>query len=142
MASTDPTPEPPPVWVWDDLTDEQRGHRFTALADWVGWLETTYAPWVTLPACWPLHEALRTELTMHWAWHRLVSTSLAAPAEGVRWHHELRRCAEAWRALADCPHEPLSRQRVELGLARRRQTEEFLRQALRSPAPNPHRRSR
>ncbi len=132
----------PPVWVWDSLPDDVRADLFAKVAAWVEWLEATYEPWVTLPACWPLHEALRVELTMFWMWHRLVSSTITTASEGVRWHHELRRSAGSWRALADCLHEPPTRHRTLLAQARRQRTHEYLKQAIASPAENPHRRTR
>ena len=127
-----------PEGVWDHVPDEERADRFTQVAVWVEWLETTYEPWVALPACWPLHEGLRVELTMFWVWHRRVMSTVTEPAEGVHWHHELRRSAEAWRALAECTHEPPTRQRFLLARARHQLTNEHLRQAISQPAENPH----
>jgi hypothetical protein len=128
-----------PGWVWDEVPDEERAVLFAQVAGWVEWLETAYEPWVALPACWPLHEALRVELTMFWLWHRRIMSTETEASEGVRWHHELRRSADAWRALATCTHEPPTRQRFLLARARHQLTNEHVRQAIATPAENPHR---
>lgn len=130
-----------PAWVWDHLPGELRADLFREVAGWVVWLEENYEQWVSLPACWPLHEALRTELSMFWMWHRLVTSSMTSPAEGVRWHHEMRRAAQAWRAVADCTHEPGVRQQATLARARQERRERFLAEAIANPPASPHRRT-
>ena len=123
------TDKPKPPWVWDDLTPEVRAESWRRLAEWVEWLEEAYGTWVVLPPCWPVHEGLRTELTMFWYWHRWVSTAAVNPIDGVRWHNELRRSAQAWRELATCQHEPPVRHHQQLLQANRARRDHFLAQA-------------
>ncbi len=128
------TDKPQPPWVWDDLTDEVRAESWRKLAEWVEWLEEAYATWVTLPPCWPVHEGLRTELAMFWYWHRWVSTAAVNPIDGVRWHNEMRRSAQAWRELAACQHEPPVRHHQQMLLANRARRDQFLVRAQQAQA--------
>ena len=96
---------PKPPWVWDELSDELRAESWRRLAAWVDWLEHAYAPWIDLPACWPSHEGLRTELTIFYYWHGWLMRSAVNPMDGVRWHNELRNSASAWKVLATCQHD-------------------------------------
>ncbi|GAA1603376.1 hypothetical protein GCM10009789_66720 [Kribbella sancticallisti] len=129
-----------PPWVWDELTEEVREQSWQRLAEWVGWLEDAYSPWVMLPPCWPVHEGLRTELTMFWYWHRWLTTAAVNPIDGVRWHNDLRRSALAWRELANCRHEPPVAHHSQILAARRSKHQEYLSEAqragvLRRPEP-------
>jgi hypothetical protein len=119
----------PPPWVWDQLPDELYAESWRRLADWVEWLERAYAPWVVLPVCWPAHEGLRTELTVFWVWHRWFTTAAVNPVDGVRWHSELRRAAQDWRALANCLHDPPPYNREQQDAARRAERDRFIAEA-------------
>jgi hypothetical protein len=126
-------PEPPP-WVWEHLSDELHDQSLRRLTAWVAWLEEAYAPWVTLPDCWPAHEGLRTELIMFWYWHRYLMTRAVNPTEGVRWHADLRRAAYDWRELAGCTHEPPVRHHEELAEHRHERTQTFVAALMRGAA--------
>lgn len=127
---TEEKAKPKPPWVWDQLDEETRRDTWQRFAQWVDWLQETYEPWLVLPPCWPLHEALRVELAMFWYWHRYVMTSTANPPEGVRWHNEFRRSAAAWRELANCSHEEPVHYRRQLAEQRRGRHQEYLNQAI------------
>ncbi|GAA0572623.1 hypothetical protein HPO96_17895 [Kribbella sandramycini] len=118
-----------PAWVWEGLGAEERAVRWGGLAEWVEWVEEAYAPWVVLPPCWPVHEGLRVELAMFWYWHRWVVGSAVNPADGVRWHNELRRSAVAWKELATCRHEPPVRHHGQIMADRNAKRDEYLAQA-------------
>lgn len=93
-----------PPWVWDDLPEAEYRDRWSRLVGWVQWLEEAYEPWLVLPACWPAHEGLRTELILLWYWHGWLTTEESDPVAGLRWHAELRRAADVWRQLSTCDH--------------------------------------
>jgi hypothetical protein len=126
-----------PPWVWDGLGDEVRGAAWNGLAAWVDWLEEAYAPWVMLPPCWPVHEGLRTELTMFWYWHRWVMSAAVNPIDGIRWHNELRRSAVAWRELSTCRHETPVAHHNQIMAARLAKRDEFLDQVRRTAVSPP-----
>lgn len=123
-------PVDPPLWVWDDLPDDVYVGLWREFAAWVAWLEDTYGAWVTLPPCWPLHEALRTELTMFWYWHGEIMSTEQNPVAGISWHNDLRNSAVAWRELAGCDHEEPIRYHRQLAEDRRRRHSEFLERAI------------
>lgn len=91
-------------WNWARLSRQERTARWEVLAAWVAWLQETYEAWVTLPECWPRHEALRSELEFFRAWHAEIMER-NEPREGTDWHATLRAAAAAWTELADCTHE-------------------------------------
>jgi len=122
---------PPPLWVWDGLPDDQYVVLWREFAAWVAWLEDAYGTWVKLPPCWPLHEALRTELSMFWYWHNEIMTTEQNPVTGIAWHNDLRNSALAWQELAGCAHEEPIRYHHELADARRQKHGAFLEQAIR-----------
>ncbi|HWS38984.1 MAG TPA: hypothetical protein VN408_40365 [Actinoplanes sp.] len=119
-----------PPWVWERIPDVPRAELWRRLADWVDWLQEAYAPWVLLPDCWPAHEGLVVELRMFRLWHRWLMAEATQPADGVRWHQELRRSAPAWRELASCRHEPPVRHHEQVRLAARERRDAFLAQAV------------
>jgi hypothetical protein len=119
-----------PPWDWRSLTSEEFEREVEALVSWVGWLETTYAPWVELPPCWPLHESLRNELALFWYRHRYVYGAAGDPAEGIRWHQDLRSSAAAWHALSGCEHRAPLRHQQALDDRRRVQVRSALRRVL------------
>lgn len=121
-----------PPWVWTDLTPDRLARNWQELAAWVAWLEDAYAPWVLLPACWPDHEGLRTELTMYWYWHRWVQRKAANPIDGVRFHQELRRSAQAWRELSNCRHDPPMPHRQQIRAGERQRRDQFIQQVMAS----------
>ncbi|MET7281898.1 hypothetical protein ABZS29_26940 [Kribbella sp. NPDC005582] len=123
---------PKPPWVWDEKEPHEREGNWDKLAAWVAWLEEAYAPWVLLPPCWPVHEGLRTELTMYWYWHKWVMSTAVNPIDGVRWHNEIRRSASAWRELATCRHEPPVAHHGQIMAARLVKRDEYLAQARRT----------
>lgn len=123
------TTETPPPWVWDHVSEEPRAELWRRLAEWVEWLEGAYAPWVTLPPCWPAHEGLVVELRMFRQWHRWLMSQATQPADGVRWHQDLRRSAQAWQVLAGCRHEPPIRQHRQVQEALRVRRDQFLAEA-------------
>jgi hypothetical protein len=99
-------PAPPrPPWDWASLEPRQRALELERLGDWVRALRDDYRAWVNLPDCWPLHEPLRSELAFFWYWQREILGVRNRAAEGVHWHEELRRSADAWRRLSTCRHE-------------------------------------
>ena len=118
-----------PPWIWDGLPEDIQAESWRRLAAWVEWLEEAYAPWVVLPACWPAHEGLLTELRMYWVWHRWLTTAAVNPADGVRWHHELRRSAQAWGELASCRHDPPVRHQEQMRAVQRQRRDGFLAEA-------------
>jgi hypothetical protein len=91
-------------WDWSRLTAPEVDEAWRELAIWVEFLRGEYRPWVRLPDCWPLHEALRSELLLFMHWQQRIVHLGQDPEEGVRWHSELRRAAEAWACLATCVH--------------------------------------
>jgi hypothetical protein len=93
-------------WVWEPLSLEERRERWRDLEAWVEWLRRAFEGTVELPACWPDHIDLRSELVMFRYWHMHAFKDAATPAEGVRWLQSLRVSAESWRQRADCMHEP------------------------------------
>jgi hypothetical protein len=93
-----------PPWDWSDLAPSEVEEAWRELAIWVEQLRRDYRAWVTLPECWPLHEALRSELLYFMYWQKRVVHVGDDPEEGVRWHGELRRAAESWAKLATCDH--------------------------------------
>ncbi|ADJ50408.1 hypothetical protein AMES_8582 [Amycolatopsis mediterranei S699] len=127
----------PPPWIWDALEDDVRARSWQELADWVDWLGEAYSPWVHLPPCWPAHEGLKTELSMFWYWHRWLSTAAVNPIDGVRWHNELRRSAQAWRELATCQHEPPVAHHHQIVAAQRARRDQFLADAQRPEQGEP-----
>ncbi|MFG1906735.1 hypothetical protein [Kribbella sp. NPDC048928] len=125
-----------PPWVWDGLNEEIREESWYGLAKWVDWLEEAYAPWVMLPPCWPVHEGLRTELTMFRYWHRWLMSAAVNPIDGVRWHNELRRSAVSWRELSTCRHEPPVAHHNQIMAARKAKRDQYLDEARRTlPRP-------
>lgn len=123
-----------PPWVWADLDSDKLERSWRDLATWVDWLEDAYAPWVLLPACWPDHEGLRTELRMFWYWHRWVQRKAVNPIDGVRWHQELRRSAQAWRDLANCRHDPPMPHRQQIRTVERQRRDAYITEAIRTEA--------
>lgn len=123
-----------PPWVWDHLSEEMYAESWRRLAAWVEWLEGAYAPWVVLPACWPAHEGLRTELTIFWIWHRWLMTTAVNPVDGARWHSDLRRAAGAWRELASCRHDAPLRHQQQMDANRRERRDRFIVAASRRDA--------
>lgn len=93
-----------PPWDWSLLTAPELEEAWRELAIWVEQLRREYRLWVTLPECWPLHEPLRSELLYFMYWQKRLIHVGDDPEEGVRWHGELRRAAEAWGRLATCDH--------------------------------------
>jgi|SRR5579859_7158891 len=91
-------------WDWDRLDPGARRRQWESLGAWVAWLQEHYEPWVKLPACWPRHEALRSELAFFQGWHEEVMRE-GDGYGGASWHSHLRDAAEAWQVLADCQHE-------------------------------------
>lgn len=91
-------------WDWDQLDPGARRREWEDLAAWVALLQEDYEPWVKLPACWPRHEALRSELAFFKGWHEEVIRG-GDGYDGTSWHSHLRDAAEAWQVLADCQHE-------------------------------------
>ena len=88
-------------WDWRRLSRQEQTARWEILAKWVAWLQETYEEWVTLPDCWPRHEALRAELEFFRAWHTEI-LDRGTPSEGTIWHASLRSAADAWEALSSC----------------------------------------
>lgn len=107
-------PAAAPRWNWTDLSSEEYRERLEDLAGWVAWLVDSYGEWVELPPCWPVHEALRAELSFFCYWNRRIMRLGRDPSEGLRWHLNLRAAAVQWRSLSACRHEP------EASAARRR----------------------
>jgi hypothetical protein len=91
-------------WDWQRLSRQEQTARWDILTNWVAWLQETYEEWVTLPDCWPRHEALRAELEFFRAWHAEIFER-DSPSEGADWHASLRSAAEAWAPVASCTHE-------------------------------------
>ena len=116
-------------WVWDHIPEEPRAELWRRLGEWVDWLQEAYAPSVVLPPCWPAHEGLTVELRMFRLWHRWLMSEATQPADGIRWHQELRRSAAAWRELSTCRHEPPVRHQEQLQQAERDRRDQFLAQA-------------
>jgi hypothetical protein len=103
-----------PAWNWSQLTGQDFERNLRDLAAWVQRMETDYGEWLQLPPCWPLHVGVREELALFWYWHRYAQRVAETPYEGVRWHHEFRAAADAWRSIASCKHEEPVRYRAEL----------------------------
>lgn len=101
-------------WDWARLDIGERERRWDALVAWTGWLQEHYAAWVTLPPCWPRHEALRAELEFFRSWHAQLLDD-GDGSEGVSWHASLRAAATAWKDLADCEHDAQFVRRTERG---------------------------
>ncbi|MBO0689472.1 MAG: hypothetical protein J2P40_07870 [Candidatus Dormibacteraeota bacterium] len=120
----------PPPWNWERLQASDLETSWRELTLWVEWLRREYRTWVTLPDCWPLHEALRSELCLFMWWHRRAVELSDDPEDGVRWHGELRQAAEAWSRLATCDHESGSRRRPPDEDRRRAQLSGYLREAM------------
>jgi hypothetical protein len=95
---------PSPPWNWSGLSGEDLRAAWESLAGWVEALRDDYRDWVALPDCWPLHEPLRSELLFFKCWQERVLRLSDDPEDGIRWHSELRRAAEAWSRLALCDH--------------------------------------
>ena len=83
-----------------------------------------------LPACWPLHEALRSELAFLWYWHRSLYADPADPSQGIRWHSSLHSSSQAWWRLASCRHEGESAYAGMLGREWNSRLEHFVEQAV------------
>jgi hypothetical protein len=90
-------------WDWAALAQSERDQRWRRLSAWVIWLQEHYSAWVKLPPCWPLHEALRSELEFLRAWHDGLIEN-GDGAEGLSWHSSMRSSAAAWAELSDCKH--------------------------------------
>lgn len=91
-------------WDWKRLSRQERTARWEILTTWVAWLQETYEPWITLPDCWPRHEALRAELEFFRAWHAQIMEQ-GGPSEGTDWHSSIRAAAEGWTKVATCTHD-------------------------------------
>lgn len=91
-------------WDWTGLGPHELELRWRRLARWTDWLQEHYGHWVKLPACWPLHEALRAELEFLRSWHHQILDD-GDGSEGLSWHNSLRTAAASWMVLADCRHE-------------------------------------
>jgi hypothetical protein len=122
--------EPPPPWDWERLPASDLEGSWRELTLWVEWLRREYRGWVTLPDCWPLHEALRSELCFFMWWHRRAIGLADDPEDGVRWHAELRQAAEAWGRLATCDHEAQDRWHPHNEEQRQAVLAGFVRQAI------------
>ena len=61
------TPPVPMVVCWDDLPPDAYTNTLAELADWIGWLRSTYRiPATVLPPCWFTHPALREDIGHLW----------------------------------------------------------------------------
>ncbi len=61
------TPPVPMVVCWDDLPPDEYTHQLAELADWIGWLRSTYRiPSTVLPPCWFTHPGLREDIGHLW----------------------------------------------------------------------------
>ena len=89
---------------WQRLPPAARRQQWQRLADWVGWLQDNYQPWVKLPPCWPRHEALRSELNFFQQYYEEVLNGETG-YEGTSWHAQLRAAAIEWEKLAGCRHD-------------------------------------
>ncbi|MBO0688223.1 MAG: hypothetical protein J2P40_01430 [Candidatus Dormibacteraeota bacterium] len=118
-----------PPWNWERLPASDLEASWRELTLWVEWLRREYRTWVTLPDCWPLHEALRSELCLFMWWHRRAVELSDDPEDGVRWHGDLRQAAEAWSRLATCDHDAQSRRPPDED-HRRAQLSGYLREAM------------
>ena len=121
-----------PPWVWTDKPADNLARTWKDFAAWVEWLENAYAPWVLLPACWPAHEGLQAELRMFWYWHRWIQRKAANPIDGVRFHQELRRSAQAWRELSGCRHDDPMPHRLQIRADELRRRDSFVAAAIQS----------
>jgi hypothetical protein len=55
------------VVCWDDLPPDEYTHQLAELADWIGWLRSTYRiPATVLPPCWFTHPGLREVIGHLW----------------------------------------------------------------------------
>jgi hypothetical protein len=55
------------VVCWDDLPADEYTHRLAELADWIGWLRSTYrVPATVVPPCWFTHPSLREDIGHLW----------------------------------------------------------------------------
>ncbi|HYZ01670.1 MAG TPA: hypothetical protein VFA92_09260 [Candidatus Binatia bacterium] len=122
--------ERPPPWNWERLPQTDLEASWRELTLWVEWLRREYRTWVTLPDCWPLHEALRSELCFFMWWHRRAVELSDDPEDGIRWHGDLRQAAEAWSRLATCDHEAQTDRRPADEDRRRAQLSGYLRDAM------------
>lgn len=120
-------------WNWEGLDAAALELKWRDLVQWVEWLQGTYQEWVKLPACWPSHVALRTELCLFRYWHLLAFEGSPHPAEGLRWQRELRQAAEAWRQFSDCKHEPPLRYEARVAEQRRATVEQYLQLVINGP---------
>lgn len=123
------------AWVWEHLPEAGRQELWRGLAGWVEWLEQAYAPWVVLPPCWAAHEGLSTELAMLWCWHDRLRTRESDPADGVRWHAELRHAAGAWQAVAMCEHQLPGPEQQRIRAAQLARRDQFLAEAIAQARP-------
>lgn len=122
--------ERPPPWHWERLPQTDLEASWRELTLWVEWLRREYRTWVTLPDCWPLHEALRSELCFFMWWHRRAVELSDDPEDGIRWHGDLRQAAEAWSRLATCDHDAQTDRRPADEDRRRAQLSGYLREAM------------
>ncbi|GAA3768587.1 hypothetical protein GCM10022225_63940 [Plantactinospora mayteni] len=127
----------PAPWAWDDATDEAYEDLWARFVRWVDWVEREYAPWVVLPPCWPVHEALRFELTLLWYAHDAALYRSTDPISGIQWHVDLRNAANAWRALATCDHREPSPEQRRIEQARRDRRDEFAAEAMTRRSADP-----
>jgi len=118
----------PPPWDWTGLPADELAARLRSVAKWVAWLVDNYGDWVDLPACWPLHELLRAELTFFCYWHRRILAAGTDASEGVRWHLSLRFAAGRWRELSNCRHDDNPARSARLEAGRRVSLQGFLAQ--------------
>lgn len=124
-----------PPWVWSQLSGNELRQRWQELVAWVEWIEEAYAPWVTLPACWPAHEGLRNELVLLWYWYDWLVHEESDPVAALRWHTELRRAATAWRELATCDHRSPGTEYERIRAAHRVRRDQFVAEVLRAQEP-------
>jgi hypothetical protein len=55
------------VVCWEDLPPDVFTHQLGELADWIGWLRTTYRiPATVIPPCWFTHPGLREDIGHLW----------------------------------------------------------------------------
>ena len=66
---------------------------------------------------------------MFWLWHEWLTSAGVNPIDGVRWHHDLRRSALAWRELANCRHDPPVSRHEQMRVARLARRDHFLAEA-------------
>jgi hypothetical protein len=67
------TPPVPMVVCWEDLPPDVFTHQLGELADWIGWLRTTYRiPATVIPPCWFTHPGLREDIGHLWTGWQLT----------------------------------------------------------------------